>query len=77
MGSLVSIFAARNLVLTFFGKGLVPDALAGTPEFSAAVGLGAVNRECRWKTVAGILGTWMTTLPAAAVFSGLLFLVLV
>lgn len=40
-GSLASVFAARNLVITFSGKGLVPDALAASPEFAAAVGLGA------------------------------------
>lgn len=40
-GSAVSIFAAGKLVVTFSGKGLVPDALAGSPEFAAAVGLGA------------------------------------
>ena len=40
-GSVVSIFAARKLVITFSGKGLVPDALAGSPEFAAAVGLGS------------------------------------
>lgn len=40
-GSVVSIFVARKLVITFSGKGLVPDALAGSPEFAVAVGLGA------------------------------------
>jgi len=40
-GSLVSVFVARRLVVGFSGKGLVPDALAGSPEFAAAVGLGA------------------------------------
>ena len=40
-GSLASIFAAKELVVTFSGKGLVPDGLAGSPEFAATVGLGA------------------------------------
>jgi len=40
-GSLASVFVARRLVVAFSGKGLVPDALAGSPEFAAAVGLGA------------------------------------
>jgi len=40
-GSVFSIFAARRLVITFSGKGLVSDALVGSPEFAAAVGLGA------------------------------------
>jgi inorganic phosphate transporter, PiT family len=40
-GSLVSFAVAQKLVVTFSGKGLVPDALANTPNFAAAVGLGA------------------------------------
>lgn len=40
-GSVVSIFAAKSLLVSFSGKGLVPDALAASPEFAAAVGLGA------------------------------------
>lgn len=40
-GSLVSVAIARKLVITFSGKGLVPDALAGSPAFAVAVGLGA------------------------------------
>lgn len=41
LGSLVSVMIARQLVVTFSGKGLVPDTLAGSPTFAAAVGLGA------------------------------------
>jgi len=40
-GSLVSVVIARKLVITFSGKGLVPDALASSPSFAVAVGLGA------------------------------------
>lgn len=40
-GSIVSVAVARKLVITFSGKGLVPDALASSPSFAAAVGLGA------------------------------------
>lgn len=40
-GSIVSVAIARKLIITFSGKGLVPDALAGSPAFAAAVGLGA------------------------------------
>jgi inorganic phosphate transporter, PiT family len=40
-GSLVSVAVAQKLVVTFSGKGLVPDALANAPSFAAAVGLGA------------------------------------
>ena len=39
-------------------------------------GIGTVNRACRWKTVTVILAPWITTLPAAALFSGLLYLLL-
>ncbi|MEM9089307.1 MAG: inorganic phosphate transporter [Cyanobacteria bacterium P01_F01_bin.53] len=40
-GSVVSVAIARQLVVTFSGKGLVPDALASSPAFAASVGLGA------------------------------------
>ncbi len=40
-GSLVSVAIAQKLVITFSGKGLVPDALANSPSFAGAVGLGA------------------------------------
>ena len=39
-------------------------------------GIGVASRQCRWRTVSGILATWITTLPAAAIFSGLLYLLL-
>lgn len=37
-------------------------------------GIGLANRTGRWKTVAAITAAWVTTLPLAAVLSGLLFL---
>ena len=40
-GSVASIFLARTLVHRFSGKGLVPDAVAASPEFLLAVALGA------------------------------------
>ncbi len=40
-GSITAFFFATNLVKTFSGKGLVPDALITTPEFLLAVALGA------------------------------------
>lgn len=40
-GSIVSVAIAQKLVATFSGKGLVPDALAASPNFAFAVGLGA------------------------------------
>lgn len=40
-GSVVSVAIAQKLVITFSGKGLVPDALAASPQFALSVGLGA------------------------------------
>jgi PiT family inorganic phosphate transporter len=36
-------------------------------------GIGFVNQTYRWKTMAEILAAWITTLPLAAVLSGLVF----
>jgi len=41
LGSVCAIFVAQSLVGSFSGKGLVPQAVAGTPVFLIAVGLGA------------------------------------
>ncbi|MGI9553435.1 MAG: inorganic phosphate transporter [Thermodesulfobacteriota bacterium] len=41
IGSVCSIFLADALVKSFSGKGLVPDIVAGSPEFLIAVALGA------------------------------------
>jgi PiT family inorganic phosphate transporter len=40
-GSLCSVFLSDKLVKAFSAKGLVPDGVAATPEFLAAVALGA------------------------------------
>jgi PiT family inorganic phosphate transporter len=40
-GSAAAIFLAQDLLKKFSGKGLVPDALAGSPEFVLAVAFGA------------------------------------
>ncbi len=40
-GSLCSVLVAEKLVRIFSAKGLVPESVAGTPEFLAAVALGA------------------------------------
>lgn len=40
-GSVASVFLAEELVKAFSGKGLVPDAVAASPVFLAAVGVGA------------------------------------
>ncbi len=41
LGGLASVLIADTLVVQFSGKGLVPDALANTPDFALAVGGGA------------------------------------
>src|SRR5437868_401845 len=40
-GSLMAILVAQGLFKKFSGKGLVPDALTGSPHFLLAVALGA------------------------------------
>lgn len=43
LGSLTAYFLADGLRLAFSGRGLVPDALARTPDFLCAVALGAAG----------------------------------
>lgn len=43
LGSLTAIAIGTELINTFSGKGLVPDAAAADPGFSSAVGLGAAG----------------------------------
>ena len=40
-GSVVSLFAANQLIVAFSGKGLVSDTLAGSTLFATSVGIGA------------------------------------
>ena len=42
----------------------------------AIFGIGAVNRSGKWETISKILLTWVTTLPAAAIVSGAIYLLL-
>ena len=42
-GSVTSVFLAEELVKAFSGKGLVPDAVAASPEFLTAVAIGAAT----------------------------------
>ena len=42
----------------------------------ALFGIGAVIKQARWTTIAGILAAWVTTLPIAALFGALFFLVM-
>lgn len=39
-------------------------------------GIGLVQRQARWKTIAAIVGTWATTLPLAALLGAILYRVL-
>lgn len=41
LGSLAALLLARGLIAAFSGKGLVPDSVVGTSDFSLAVGLAA------------------------------------
>lgn len=41
LGAMVSLFIANGLLQAFGGRGIVPDAIAGTPDFLIAVGFGA------------------------------------
>ncbi|RMH02901.1 MAG: inorganic phosphate transporter, partial [Planctomycetota bacterium] len=41
-GALAAVWGGAALAATFSGKGLVPDAVAGTPSFLLAAGAGAV-----------------------------------
>ncbi|RUL87949.1 inorganic phosphate transporter [Tautonia sociabilis] len=41
IGSFVAVLIAQTLLARFSGKGLVPDELAASPHFLAAVGMGA------------------------------------
>ncbi|MCB0367436.1 MAG: inorganic phosphate transporter [Bdellovibrionaceae bacterium] len=40
-GSILALFIAKSLLVTFSGKGIVPNEVASLKEFSLAVGLGA------------------------------------
>jgi inorganic phosphate transporter, PiT family len=42
-GSLAALFLAQSLLMTFTGKGLVPDAVVATTGFPLAVGLAAAS----------------------------------
>ena len=38
----------------------------------ALFGIGAVTRQARWKTIAGIFAAWLVTLPLAATLGAML-----
>ncbi|MCH8317521.1 MAG: inorganic phosphate transporter [Bacteroidetes bacterium] len=71
MGSVASLFLAQTLVKNFSGKGLLPDAVIGTPEFAIAIALGAALTIM----LASIIGMPISTthsLVGALVGSGLI-----
>ncbi len=69
-GSVTAFFFATNLVKTFSGKGLVPDALSITPEFLLAVALGA-SATVLLATLTGIPISTTHSLTGALVGAGL------
>ncbi|HBO97656.1 MAG TPA: inorganic phosphate transporter [Candidatus Omnitrophica bacterium] len=69
-GSVTAFFFATNLVKTFSGKGLVPDALIATPEFLLAVALGA-SATVLLATLTGIPISTTHSLTGALVGAGL------
>ncbi|MGE0267911.1 MAG: anion permease [Candidatus Omnitrophota bacterium] len=69
-GSITAFFFATNLVKTFSGKGLVPDALIATPEFLLAVALGA-SATVLLATLTGIPISTTHSLTGALVGAGL------
>ena len=69
-GSITAFFFATNLVKTFKGKGLVPDALIATPEFLLAVALGA-SATVLLATLTGIPISTTHSLTGALVGAGL------
>ncbi|MBI5149914.1 MAG: inorganic phosphate transporter [Candidatus Omnitrophica bacterium] len=69
-GSVTAFFFATKLVKTFSGKGLVPDALIGTPEFLLAVALGA-SATVLLATLTGIPISTTHSLTGALVGAGL------
>lgn len=70
-GSIAAFFFATNLVKTFSGKGLVPDALIGTPEFLLAVALGT-SATILLATLTGIPISTTHSLTGALVGAGLI-----
>ncbi|MDO8580543.1 MAG: inorganic phosphate transporter [Candidatus Omnitrophota bacterium] len=69
-GSITAFFFATNLVKTFSGKGLVPDALIATPEFLLAVALGT-SATVLLATLTGIPISTTHSLMGALVGAGL------
>src|SRR3990172_2067841 len=69
-GSLASIFFAYSLVSAFSGKGLVPQNISISPEFLAAVGIGAAIT-VMIATITGIPISTTHSLTGALVGAGL------
>src|SRR5207249_3083634 len=69
-GSICSILLAQALLARFSGKGLVPDALAASPEFLLSVSLGAASTVLL-ATITGFPISTTHALTGAIVGSGL------
>ena len=41
LGSFTAIFISTRLIVSFSGNGLIPDGIAGSPQFLISVGMGA------------------------------------
>lgn len=70
-GSLTAVFIAQKLIVSFSGKGLVPDMIVHNPQFLAAVGIGAALT-ILVATVTGIPISTTHALTGALVGTGLI-----
>jgi phosphate/sulfate permease len=70
-GTLMSVTTTAMLVL--FASRLGLPVSTTHVSCGSIFGIGAVNRSARWQTISKILLTWVTTLPVAALISGLLY----
>lgn len=68
-GSVTAVFIAQKLIVSFSGKGLVPDAIVNNPQFLIAVGIGA-SLTILLATLAGIPISTTHALTGALVGAG-------
>lgn len=71
LGSISSIFLAKTLINNFTGKGLVPDFVSNSPDFTAAVAFGA-GTTVILAAIRGIPISTTHSLTGALVGSGLM-----
>lgn len=70
-GSLTAVFVAQKLIVSFSGKGLVPDTIVHNPQFLIAVGIGAALT-ILVATITGIPISTTHALTGALVGAGLI-----